>query len=85
MHYRCAAVLFSEGGCHYTDGKPSQAIVKKLHTRSDSQIMAMEALAIILGLSTFAKELHHRKVIVFSDNTAAEVLATHVFDIVSFV
>ena len=47
--------------------------------------MAMEALAIVLGLSTFAKELHHRKVIVFSDNTAAEVLATHVFDIVSFV
>lgn len=40
--------------------------------RNDSQIMALEQVAIALGLSTFLKELHNRKVIVWSDNTAAE-------------
>ena len=72
--FRCAAVLFTQNGCMYTDGKPSNAIVSNLQQRHDDQIMAMEALAIALGLSTFAPELHKRKVIVYSDNTAAEVI-----------
>ena len=35
--------------------------------------MTLEILAISVGLSTFAEELAGRKVIVFSDNTGAEV------------
>ena len=69
---RCAAVLFTEDQCLYTDGKPSERILANLLQRKDSQIMALESIAIALGMSTFAPELHKRKVIVFSDNTAAE-------------
>ena len=69
---RCAAVLFSEYGIHYTDGKPSKAIVSRLAKRCDSQIMGLESIAIGLGLSTFAAELHQRKVVVYSDNKGAE-------------
>ena len=54
---RCAAVLFIDGRCLYTDGPPSQSIKERLAKRSDSQIMALESLAIGLGLSTFASEL----------------------------
>ena len=54
---RCAAVLFIDGRCIYTDGPPSQAILGRLEKRADSQIMALESLAIGLGLSTFASEL----------------------------
>lgn len=50
---RCAAVLFSENGCHYTDGIPGKAIVDNLAMRNDSQIMALEQVAIALGLRTF--------------------------------
>ena len=69
---RCAAVLFSEEGCFYTDGKPSAAIMAKLTCRKDSQIMALEQIAIALGLGTFADKLRHRKVVLYSDNKAAE-------------
>ena len=69
---RCAAVLFTENDCLYTDGKPSVAVLSLLTDRRDAQIMALEAIAISLGLSTFVPELHNRKVLVFSDNTGAE-------------
>lgn len=75
LAYRCAAVLFVDGVWLYTDGKPSKAIVEQLTKRKDSQIMALESIAIALGLCTFAPELHKRKVVVYSDNTAAEAAA----------
>ena len=69
---RCAAVLFVDGRIIYTDGAPSKAITNRLAKRADSQIMALESLAIGLGLCTFASELQGRKVVVYSDNTGAE-------------
>ena len=45
----------------------------KLLARRDSQIVALEAIAIALGLSTFSEELRGRKVVLYSDNTGAEV------------
>ena len=81
---RCAAVLFVNGQVHYTDGQPSAALMNKLQSRDDNQIMSLEAcrghltlharqvMAISVGLSTFADLLHDRKVVVFSDNTGAE-------------
>ena len=70
---RCAAVLFIDGQCMFTDGQPSEAIMKCFKQRADNQIMTLEILAISVGLSSFAEELAGRKVIVFSDNTGAEV------------
>jgi len=69
---RCAAVLFIDGERLYTDGQPSAALMNTFEKRADNQIMTLEILAIAVGLSTFAKELQGRKVIVFSDNTGAE-------------
>lgn len=69
---RCAAVLFCESGCLYTDGKPCKMLLDRLATRKDNQIMGLESIAIALGLSTFAPELHQRKVVVYSDNKGAE-------------
>ena len=68
----CAAVLFVDGRCLYTDGAPAAHLMKQFQSRSDNQIMTLEILAIALGLSTFAEEVRGRKVVVFSDNTGAE-------------
>ena len=65
-------MLYIDGKYLYTDGVPSGSILSRLMQRNDSQIMALEALAIALGLCTFAPELHKRKVVVWSDNKAAE-------------
>ena len=70
---RCAAVLYKEGRWLYTDGPPMRAITTALEERSDAQIMALESVAIALGLCTFAAELHGTKVVVYSDNKGAEV------------
>ena len=40
--------------------------------RKDNQIMALESIAIALGMSTFENELRGRKVVVYNDNKAAE-------------
>jgi hypothetical protein len=69
---RCAAVLFIDGECLYTDGQPSAGLMGSFERRADNQIMTLEILAISVGLNTFAEELRGRKVIVFSDNTGAE-------------
>ena len=69
---RCAAVLFLDGKWSYTDGKPSAALMNRLNDRCDNQIMALETMAIALGLSTFEEELEQRSVIVYSDNKGAE-------------
>jgi len=68
----CAAVLFVDGRCMYTDGAPAEYLMKEFQGRSDNQIMTLEILAIALGLSTFASETCGRNVVVFSDNTGAE-------------
>ena len=69
----CAAVLFVNGQVHFTDGAPSEAVMARFRQRADNQIMSLEMLAISVGLATFAAELRGRKVIVYSDNTGAEV------------
>ena len=69
---RCAAVLVMDGSVSYTDGAPSSKFMAHLEQRCDAQIMALEILSISVGLSTFARKLAGRKVIVWSDNTAAE-------------
>lgn len=69
---RCAAVLFIDGKCLYTDGVPRQQIMDQFLARRDRQITTLEILAISIGLSTFASELRSRKVVVWSDNTGAE-------------
>ena len=69
---RCAAVLFFNGVCLYTDGAPSQHVLEEFQQRDDAQIMGLEILAIAVGLATFADELRGRRVVVWSDNTGAE-------------
>ena len=69
---RCAAVLCIDGAWHYTDGKPSKRLLERMMARKDNQIMALESIAIALGMSTFASELAGRKVVVYNDNKAAE-------------
>ena len=69
----CAAVLYKDGEWSYTDGKPAQRVMQAFDKRADNQIMSLELLAISVGLSTFAEELQGRRVIIYSDNTGAEV------------
>ena len=69
---RCAAVLFVDGACLYTDGEPAQQFLEQLGKREDNQIMSLEIMAVAVGLSTFSKELKGRNVVVYSDNTGAE-------------
>ena len=40
--------------------------------RGDNQITSLEILSIALGISTFAKEIEGRNLIIWSDNTGAE-------------
>ena len=70
---RCAAVLVMDGHTSYTDGRPAQELVQRFAARDDNQIASLEMLAIAVGLSTFAPELANRRVVVYSDNTVAEV------------
>ena len=80
----CAAVLFIDGRTLFTDGRPSQEHMEQFRKRADNQIMSLEILAIVVGLSTFTEELRGRKVILWSDNTGAESAArkgsAHSFD-----
>ena len=75
-HGRCAAVLCIDGVTHYTDGAPAESLMGKFSARCDNQITTLEILAISVGLSTFCSMLVGRKVVCFSDNTAAEVGAS---------
>ena len=71
---RCAAILVTnKGEVLYTDGKPADKFMQKFKQRKDKQIMTLEVMAIAVGLSTFAEQLRDHKVIIFSDNTGAEV------------
>ena len=70
---RCAAVLFVDGKCLYTDGEPLEKYMSWLKKRGDNQIMTLEIMGIAVGMATFLAELRGRKVRIFCDNTAAEV------------
>ena len=70
---RCAAVLYIDGAWHYTDGAPSTQHMHRFQQRADKQITSLEILAIAVGLSTFEVELEGRKVVLWSDNSGAEV------------
>ena len=61
---RCAAVLSIDGNVLFTDGEPGQSLMHELLQRGDSQIMALEIMAIAVGLSSFQQLLRGRKVIV---------------------
>lgn len=69
---RIAAVLFVDGRLLFSDLKPDDSVMQHFFDRKDSQIMGLELLAIALGLSTFAKQLRGRRVVVWSDNSGAE-------------
>ena len=69
---RLAAVLFIDGLAFWTDAPPDDGLLTDLAPRSDSQIMALELLAIALGLATFGERLANRRVVIWSDNVGAE-------------
>ena len=50
-------MLCVDGAWDYTDGLPSRRLLDRMVARKDNQIMALESIAIALGLSTFASEL----------------------------
>ena len=54
-------------------GEPAPSHIDWLRKRGDNQIMSLEVMAVAVGLATFAEELRGRKVVVYIDNTAAEV------------
>ena len=72
---RCAAILFTPGEWFLTEGVPSRDIVSRFAVHRDDQIVALESISILMGLSTFADKVHQQKVIVYSDNAAAEASA----------
>ena len=65
---RCAAVLFVNGQVHYTDGQPSAALLSKLQSRDDNQIMSLEACR--AGINWMSRRghltLHARQVMAIS-------------------
>jgi len=63
-----AAVLDGEGMRKYTHSVPPQWFMDQLLVRGDHNIGVLEAVAVVLGLSTFANELEHADVLVFVDN-----------------
>ena len=69
---RLAAVLFVDGRAFWSDAPPDQELLEDLAPRRDSQIMALELLAIALGLATFSELLADRRVVIWSDNVGAE-------------
>ena len=70
---RVAAVLIlPDGSIRFCDLEPDPAVLSQFRRREDGAILALEILAIALGISTFAPLLHGLSVRVFSDNTGAE-------------
>ncbi len=67
------AVVFIGGSCLYTHMELPEHVMHQFLRRRDSQIMALELLAISLGLSTFESILWGRNVMIHSDSTGSEV------------
>ena len=67
-----AAVLFMDGQIWYTHQAPCHRIRAILQARNDQQIMALELLAIVLGVCTFSSLLQGRRVRIWCDNVGGE-------------
>ena len=57
---------------HYCDMEPPSHLMASFRPRRDNQIMGLEMLSIAVGISSFAKLIAGRNIVVWSDNTAAE-------------
>ena len=67
------AVLFVDGQCLWTSMETPESVIRKFRVRKDKQIMGLELLAISVALSTFNDWLKNRSVVIYCDNTGAEV------------
>ena len=81
--YRCALscdcfhgtqhlLLLRHRSFAYCDIKPPEVILNAFMCRGDNQITSLEILSIALGISTFAKEIEGRNLIIWSDSMGAE-------------
>ena len=68
------AALLIDDMCFFTHTVPAPGVVEMFRLRKDNQIMALELLAISLGLCTFQQQLRGRKVVIHCDNKGSEVL-----------
>ena len=69
---RIGAVLVDRAEMTYTDWEPPLEVVQALHGRKDEQIMAMELIAIVVGLATFMERCRGRCIRVWTDNAGGE-------------
>ena len=67
------AVLLMDGGCWWTHSAPSKETLQQFTKRRDNQIMGLELVSISLGLGSFQKLQHGRRVVIHSDNKGSEV------------
>ena len=65
-------LLLRDRSFAYCDTEPPDVILNAFMRRGDNQITSLEILSIALGISTFAKEIEGRNLIIWSDNTGAE-------------
>ena len=70
---RLGVVVYADGLWHWTSTTVGERGLKHFRRRRDKQIMGLELLAISLAFGTFAPILRRRRVIVYCDNTGAEV------------
>ena len=71
---RLSAVAQLDGKTVYTDLAPAASLLALLKPRADQQIMALEILAVILGLQTIGPLVVDACVHVWVDNTAGEAV-----------
>ena len=62
-----------DDACCWKHSRVPQHLLCRFRRREDHQIMGLELLGIALGLTTFASQLKHRKLVIHCDNTGAEV------------
>jgi hypothetical protein len=67
-----AAVVEIDGVWTATVHEVQPAELDRLQSRGDNQIMALEALAIVLALASFGDVIKGRDIVIFSDNSAVE-------------
>ena len=70
---RLAAVLVGDGIVEFCDMEPEESVLSNFRRRGDNQIMSLELLSIALGVCSFAQRLAGRNVVIWSDNTGAEI------------
>ena len=70
---RLGVVVHADGIWHWTSTTVGERGLKHFRRRRDKQIMGLELLAISLAFETFAPIIRRRRVIVYCDNTGAEV------------